>query len=67
MEKVLSFKVESWNGEMKNPRWVKTLAQNAECPQCDDKMIVIMGAKPGQKEHFLYAYCPRCKDYFIGE
>lgn len=65
--KLISFKVQG-NGGSKDPRWHKVKTENTMCPQCiEESMVVIMSANPGQEGHFLYAYCPRCKDYFIGE
>jgi hypothetical protein len=66
-EKIISFKVKDTNGEMKNPRWVEAKTQNDTCPQCANKMVVIMGANPGQEGHFLYAFCLHCEKVFIAE
>jgi hypothetical protein len=62
-EKKLTFKIHKGeSSEIRNPRWVETEVENAECPKCHQEMIVILGF-----DGLLYAYCPRDKKYFVGE
>lgn len=63
MDKKLTFKVHrAGDKELVNPRWRKVEVENTDCPQCYETMIVVIGNKG-----ILYGYCPKCKEYFIGE
>jgi ssDNA-binding Zn-finger/Zn-ribbon topoisomerase 1 len=61
--KMLTFRVKRPGEEkMVPPRWRKVEVENADCPECKEKMIVIIGHKG-----ILYGFCPKCRNYFIGE
>lgn len=62
----LSFKVHHDEG-MVDPKWTEAEYQNTTCPNCDKTMVVILGYMPKKKENLLYAYCPKCDKYLIGE
>jgi ssDNA-binding Zn-finger/Zn-ribbon topoisomerase 1 len=63
MDKTITFKVKRHGeAEMVTPRWRHVEVENAACPDCGEKMIVIIGHKG-----ILYGYCPKCREYFIGE
>ena len=62
MDKTLLFKVKRpGEDKMVTPRWREVEVENADCPICGEKMIVIIGHKG-----ILYAYCPKDRKYFIG-
>lgn len=44
------------------PKWCKVDVENANCPQCEQIMTVVLGDKG-----LLYAYCARCQQYYVGE
>jgi hypothetical protein len=55
--KKIEFKVKK--GKLwETPRWQKVESENAECPQCKNKMMVVTGEN-------MYGYCPRCLDYYL--
>ena len=63
MGKKLTFKVHKEdNTALVDPRWRKTEVENAECPNCNNTMVVIFGYN-----QMLYAWCARCQQYYIGE
>jgi len=62
-EKTLTFKVKrSGEKELVSPRWREVEAINADCPECKETMVVIIG-----HNGILYGFCPKCRKYFIGE
>jgi len=63
MDKALVFRVKRpGEKEMVVPRWRHVEVENADCPECKETMIIILGDKG-----ILYGYCPKCRKYFIGE
>jgi Zn finger protein HypA/HybF involved in hydrogenase expression len=42
------------------PRWREVTAYNADCPKCGQLMVVISGKE-------IYAFCPHCRQYYVGE
>lgn len=62
-ETKLTFKVhQGETNELKTPRWRPVEVDNAKCPNDGELMIVVLG-----HDGILYAYCLKCKQYFVGE
>lgn len=57
----LSFNVQDKNNKNKwrTPKWEEVEVENATCPNCGQLMFVFTGDT-------LYAFCPRCQKYYIG-
>ena len=63
----LSFKIEKKSPDGKTeyvtPRGREVEVADNKCPRCKTvSLIVILG-----HEGLLYAYCPRCQKYYIGD
>ena len=61
-QKKLTFKVHREGKALATPRWRECEVENVTCPLCGNVMMAAFTPKKG-----LYAYCPRCAKYFIGE
>ena len=67
--KKITFQVQDDNGRLKDPTWRELEAENHICPKCEGNkpMIPILGYIPHLKQSILYAFCPKCKQLYIGE
>lgn len=60
-DKKLTFKVESDDKKvMVAPRWRKAEDEHTRCPDCGQKMVVVLGHKG-----ILYGFCFRCLQYYL--
>jgi hypothetical protein len=62
-KKTLIITVQNDDGKH-TPVWKECEVSGAECPECRKLMTAIM---TGGEKHFVYAHCPHCHRYFIGE
>ena len=60
--KTLSFMVKNDANEPTGPRWKEVEVENANCPRCRQQMLVILG-----HNGMLYAYCFKCKKYYLAD
>ncbi len=62
--KKLTFKIhKEGTTDLIDPKWREAEVENVSCPNCNERtMVVILGHKG-----ILYAFCPGCRKYFIGE
>ena len=61
--KKLTFKVhKKGTTEVVPPKWRRTEVENAECPNCQQVMLVVYG-----HDQILYAYCIRDHQYYTAE
>ncbi|MDZ4231065.1 MAG: hypothetical protein U1B77_04530 [Dehalococcoidales bacterium] len=59
--KKLEFKIHEEGKPPRDPRWQRCEAENATCPRCKKDMVVVVSP------NLLYAYCPHCEQYYLGE